>query len=277
MSFRTTTSLLAATLLAALPLSGCAMETDPSAAAENGGQNGAENVGQQQQAWDSQDGNPTHATHSYLTEFAIDSLKAQYPELQTYRAQIVDGANRELHELAVTSGSTYSTASELEMLRVEAAGTNWAADHPERTWARAKTLYAAGNKAKAWFYTGIVLHWVEDMGVPAHAFHVIHQGTLTEKDNFELLALQKWAPDFSSMNRTNPGYTAPSDYVEYDGAWAASDFQATWPGVTYSRTFFSSSWLWASSKESTFVKRREGRVAYATTWALYAAVTHIAN
>lgn len=278
MSDRSTLSLLVAALLAtaASALPGCAIATDAGGepAADPAGD---EQIGQQEQAWDSADGNPTHATHSYLTEYAIDALKGQYPELQTYRAQIVDGANRELHEMPMTKGSAYSTASELEVLRVEAAGTNWAADHPERTWARAKNLYAAGNKAKAWFYTGIVLHWVEDMGVPSHAFHVIHQGTLTEKDNFELLGLQKWAPDFSGMNRTNPGYAAPSDYVLFDGAWAASDFSSTWPGVAYTRTFFSSSWLWASSKESTFVKRRQARVAYATTWALLAAAKTISR
>jgi hypothetical protein len=30
--------------------------------------------------WDSQAWNPTHATHSYLTEWAIDQLKGQFPE-----------------------------------------------------------------------------------------------------------------------------------------------------------------------------------------------------
>jgi hypothetical protein len=31
-------------------------------------------------AWDSKGGNPTHPTHSYLTEWAIDQLKGQSPE-----------------------------------------------------------------------------------------------------------------------------------------------------------------------------------------------------
>ena len=36
--------------------------------------------------WDSDNkGNPTHATHSYLTEWAIDLLKGQFPELQQFR------------------------------------------------------------------------------------------------------------------------------------------------------------------------------------------------
>jgi hypothetical protein len=261
-------------LAATLALSGCVVGGDATGA--NGEPAAAETVGQQQEAWDSQDGNPTHATHSYLTEYAIDTLKAQYPELQTYRAQIVDGANRELHELAITSGSTtYGTLAEQEALRIEVAGTNWGCDHPEALWAHAKTAYAAGNKSKAYWYTGIVLHFVEDMGVPAHAFHVIHQGSLTQKDNFELLALQNWAPSFSAINRNNPQYAAPSDYVAFMGPWAANDFTTTWPGVTYSRTFFSSSWLWASTKEGNFVKARQGRTASAAMWALQSAAAHI--
>ncbi len=271
---RSALSALSSALLASLCLAGCAATADTTGAA--GGNASEEPVGQQQEAWDSQDGNPTHATHSYLTEYAIDQLKAQYPELQTYRAQIVDGANRELHELPITSGgTTYGTLAEQEALRVEAVGTNWACNHPEYMWGHAKAAYKAGNKSKAWWYTGIVLHWVEDMGVPAHAFHVIHQGTLTQKDNFELLGLQNWAPTFS-INAANPGYASPADYMQWDGNWAASDFYATWPGVTYTRTFFSSSWLWASSKEGNFVKAREGRTATAATWALQSAVTHIA-
>jgi hypothetical protein len=36
--------------------------------------------------WDSDNkGDPTHATHSYLTEWAIAQLKGQFPEFQQFR------------------------------------------------------------------------------------------------------------------------------------------------------------------------------------------------
>ena len=57
-------------------------------------------------AWDSASWNPTHPTHSYLTEWAIDQIKSQAPELQIYQQQIIEGANTELHELPV-SGTKY--------------------------------------------------------------------------------------------------------------------------------------------------------------------------
>lgn len=244
--------------LFALVVSGCIV--DPSTGGE-------ETVGHTEQAWDSQDGNPTHATHSYLTEFAIDALKSRFPELTTYRAQLVDGANRELHELPVDD-------AEQEALRVEVEGTNWGANHPERLWTRARNTYAAGDKGKAYWQLGIILHYVEDMGVPAHAFHMVHQGTLSQKDNFELLALQYWSPSYSSVNRVNPLYTSPDAYVAMSGTWAAQDFAYTWPGTTYTLSFFPSTWFFISSTKSNFVKNRQGRTATITKWALESAVTH---
>ena len=220
-----------------------------------------------QAAWDSQDGNPTHATHSYLTEYACNQLQGSYPELVTYRAKIVDGANREIHDIALSDPTQ-------EALRIADGGNNWACSHPEVVWNTAKAKYAAGDKASAYWYLGILLHYVEDMGVPAHAFHVYHQSSPSNWDNFEVLAFQKWAPSYSSINKTDPGFSSPDQYVVWDGTWAAGDFNATWPGVTYKRTFFSTSWLWASSKEKTFMYNRQGRCAVATKWALQCALNH---
>ena len=237
-------------------LAGCAADTsNPSA---------NETTAHADEGWDSQDGNPTHATHSYLTEYAIDQLKAQFPELQTYRANIVDGANRELHELPVSDPAQ-------EALRQEIVGTNWACDHPERLWTHAKASYAAGDKAKAYWYVGIILHFVEDMGVPAHAFHVIHQGSLSQKDNFELLGLASWSPSYSAITVSDPYFGAPSDYVVWNGNNAKSHFNSVFPGVTYTRTYFASSWLWISSKQATFLHNREGNTAVAAKFALLAA------
>jgi hypothetical protein len=244
---------------ASLLLAGCLVASaDPS---------DPETVRQVGQEWDSQDGNPTHATHSYLTEYAIDRLRWRFPELQTYRALLVDGANRELHELPLSD-------PEEEALRVEAEGTNWGASHPERTWRRARAWYAAGDRARAYWYLGMVLHWVEDMGVPAHALHVVHQGTFAERDGFEVLALQSWSPSFNAVNRWNPRYGAPSDYVAFSGAWAAQDFAETWPGRAYTRTFFPTVWLFTSRAQAQFVRNRQGRTAVVTEWALESALTH---
>jgi hypothetical protein len=237
-------------------LAGCASgSTDP------------ESTSQEDQGWDSQSGNPTHATHSYLTEFAIDQLSPDFPELATYRATIVDGANQELHELPVSD-------PEKEALREAAGGTNWACTHPEVVWNLARESYAAGDKEKAYWYVGIVLHWVEDMGVPAHAFHVYHQGSFSQRDNFELLGLQRWAPTFDSISVDWPAFSSPADYVEYNGEVTQYDFEAAFPGQTYNTRFFPMTWLFISHTQSSFVRSREGTTAVVAEWALYSAVTN---
>lgn len=245
-------------ILALLGLAGCA-------GTDGQGEANAGDPATTEQGWDSQDGNPTHATHSYLTEFAADQLKAYYPELVTYRASLVDGANREIHDLPLSD-------PEQEALRIEVGGNNAGCDHPEKMWAHVQTAYQAGNKSKAFWYLGILLHYVEDIGVPAHAMHVYHQSSPSDWDHFEVMALQRWYPSYSSIDRTDPYFAAPSDYVAFNQSWTVSDWHATFPGVTYTRTYYSMSWWWASSREKTYMRNRQGRTAMATKWALASAL-----
>lgn len=115
------------------------------------------------------------------------------------------------------------------------------------------------------------------VGVPAHAFHVIHQGTWSQSDHFEVLALQEWAPSYADINRVNPAFAAPTEYMAWSGDWAANDFQTTFPNVTYTRTFFPLTWFFASNRQKTFVKNRQGRTAMVATWALESAANTIAS
>jgi hypothetical protein len=225
----------------------------------------AEPVDQTDQTWDSAGGNPTHATHSYLTEHALDALQDAHPALATYRADVLDGANEELHELPVAD-------PELESLRLEAGGTNSGCEHPEVYFAHAEERWLAGDPAKALWFVGILLHFVEDLGVPAHALQVWHESSPTTWDHFELLAFQRWAPRFDDVNREDPAFASPSDYVAFSGDWAASDFGESFPGVTYERTLFAMTWLFAPDSQKAFVEQREGRTATAATWALAAAI-----
>lgn len=223
-----------------------------------------------QQAWDSEEHNPTHATHSYLTEAALGAVAARYPEAWSHRLLLIAGANTELHELPVSDPV-------LEQLRRDVEGTNAGCRHPERLWSRVQSSYRAGDRDTAYFLLGILLHYVEDMGVPAHALGVAHQGTFAEHDNFELMGLMRWAPDYSSVNRTRPWSTSPDAFVAWSGAWARDDFASAFPGQAYRRDFFPSTWLFARKKFTTFVKQREGRTAVATYWALDGALYLLAR
>ena len=244
---------------------GCAAASaDKEATPPESDQEPADNV---QQHWDSQDGNPTHATHSYLVEVAIDSIKGWYPEVQTYRAQIVDGANRELHDLPLKD-------REQEALRIEDGGNNWGCDKPGVVLQHAKASYAAGDKAKAYWYVGIFLHYVADIGVPAHALHVYHQASPSNWDDFEVMGMQKWWPTYSTLDREDPWFADATAYVAWNGDWTKAHFAQAFPGVTYTRTLFPLTWLLASSKYKTFMRERQGRTAMASAWALRSIVTH---
>jgi hypothetical protein len=225
----------------------------------------AESTAKTEERWDSQDGNPTHATHSYLTEYAANQLQSWYPDLVTYRATLVDGANREIHDLVLSD-------PEQEALRQEVVGTNAGCMYPDRMWNHVVQAFNAGNVSKAYWYLGILLHYVEDIGVPAHAFGVYHQASPSNWDDFEVMALQGWYPSYSNIDRGDPWLSVPSDYVAWNKSWTIADWQQTFPGVTYYRTYYATSWWWASSRQKTYMENRQGRTAVAASYALYSAM-----
>ena len=211
-------------------------------------------------AWDSAAGNPTHPTHSYLTEWAIDHLPAQYPEVQQFRNVIVEGANTELHELPV-SGTKYEI--DLDAKRRQHQGTNEGSNDIQGWWQDSLTAYQQGQKEQAYFLLGVMLHMIQDMGVPAHANKVYHQGTPTEFDNFEFLALSTWKPKFDDINRQDPGYSEPWQYYAFNQEWTHSDA----PNYNDPDSF-SKFWFTASSSEKRLLSNRQGRTCYVTLWAL---------
>ncbi|MGV8839251.1 MAG: hypothetical protein ACWA6X_02990 [Bauldia sp.] len=216
-------------------------------------------------AWDSRNfPNVTHATHSYLTEFAIDQLAARHPELRVYAGAIIDGANTELHELPVT-GVMYGV--DLDAGRIAHQGTNEGTADIAGWWADALAAYRSGNREQAYFYVGIMLHMVEDMGVPAHAHGIHHQGNLTEFDNFEMMGLLNWRPDFAGVNRSDPGYSQPWRYYAFSQEWTLADA----PDYRDTDTF-ATTWLTASDAERALLANRQARTAMVAMWTLQSAL-----
>jgi hypothetical protein len=214
-------------------------------------------------AWDSASGNPTRPTHSLLTEWAIDQIKSQAPEFQVYRQQIIEGANTELHELPV-SGTKYGI--DLNARRIKRKGTNEGSDDVPGWWQDSVEAYKKGNKQQAYFLLGVVLHMVEDMGVPAHANKVYHQGNLTEFDNFEFMALSNWKPNYNQINRSDPQYPEPWRYYYFSQEWTHAD------APNYKdRDSFSKTWTFASQSERSLLSNRQGRTANLVKWTLNSA------
>ncbi len=216
------------------------------------------------QAWDSKSGNPTHPTHSYLTEWAIDQLKSLSTELPQYRTPLIEGANTELHELPV-KGAMYGV--DLNAKRIQHQGTNEGCNDIQEWWQDSLAAYKQGNKEQAYFFLGAMLHMVEDMGIPAHANKVYHQGNLTEFDNFEFMALSNWKPSFANINRQDPGYAEPWKYFALSQEWTRAD------APSYNnRDSFSKTWTFASKSERQLLSDRQGRTATIVKWALNSAI-----
>ena len=215
-------------------------------------------------AWDSDSWkNPTRPTHSLITEWGIAQLQAQAPELQQYQKQIVEGANAELHELPV-SGTQYGI--DLNAKRIQHKGTNEGCNDTQGWWQDSLTAYHQGKKEQAYFLLGVLLHMIEDMGVPAHANKVYHQGNATEFDNFEFMALSNWKPSFDNINRQDPGFSEPWRYYAFSQEWTHSDA----PDYK-SPNSFSKFWTFASSSEQSLLRNRQGRTCYLVKWALNSA------
>jgi hypothetical protein len=213
--------------------------------------------------------NPTHSTHSYLTEWAVDQLANEFPEANRYRDALIEGANTELHERPSRSyenGLGRKYGLDLEPRRNQHKGTNSGCDDIRGWWQDSLASYRQGRKEQAYFLLGVLLHMVEDMGVPAHANGIIHQGNASEFDNFEFLAALNWNPSFDDIDRKDPGYADPWKYYEFSRDWTRADA----PDYK-SRDAFPKFWLTANGGERALVSNRQGRTCHVTKWVLKSA------
>ena len=222
-------------------------------------------------AWDSRSKvNPTHPTHTYITEWAIDALKDGTPELDKYREALVDGANTEFHELKTSDadiklGKKYGI--DMKKKHAEHRGTNAGTGDVEGWWKDSLEAYKAGKFELAFFYLGVIVHMVEDMGVPAHANDVEHQGTLFKLDNFEFLAAIKFYPNFGDINKPDPCYAVPWRYYTFSRKWTKED------APDYNdRSAFPLKWDKMTDKQKALLRNRQGRKCHIVKWTLACAV-----
>lgn len=199
------------------------------------------------------------STHSYMTEYGIDN--AGSTELDKYREQIVAGSNTELHELDIDPNlKPYGVP--LDKKRREHKGTNAGTDDIGGWWKDAMAAYELGNKEQAYFYIGIMLHMIEDMGSPAHALEQEHQ-KFPNFDNLEFMGLFNWRPDYADpINKTDPGYTDPSEYYAFSQKWTKSD------ASNYKSSKFSKFWFLARPDQRKLLANRQARTREIVLWTL---------
>jgi|GEM_PF-1165580 len=249
-------------------------------------------------AWPSKWGNyfenPLKSVHTRITEYAIEHSPRNYTT--GYEDALIEGANMELHELETSEAMRkmgFGYGVDVEAKRKEWGGTNEGCNHIEEIWNDAKGAYAESLKAaesrdfkkgeelkkKAYFLVGIMLHMIEDMGVPAHAKKLIHQGNMTDFDNLEFMALTNWEPQYDpfmdGVAQHDFKYDDPWRYYALSERWTLSDVRAFPPGYNSIHTF-SKTWALATDAERDFFSKRQGRTCLITGWALNDAITQFA-
>jgi hypothetical protein len=175
----------------------------------------------------------------------------------------------ELHETPYKWKAFYGLSkADIEKLRDMHKGTNPGTDDIEGWWKESIAAHTDGMEERAYFLAGIMLHMIQDMGVPSHAKNLVHQGKPGQQDNFELLALQKWDPDFKSVDKQDPGLPQPWMYYEYSKSWTLEDA----PDYSSIKTF-SKLWLTAPSSQKRLIRERQAKTATVTLWALKCVVS----
>ncbi len=207
-------------------------------------------------------------THRKITEQAIHALRYSFPKLKRYASEIVAGANTELHEREVDN-------CVLEDLRKKSWGTNAGCKYPAIWWLESVKKFKSGKVDEAFFYLGVLLHMIEDQGVPSHAWEIEHQA-LNPSDNFEKLALLCWNPDYDTVDKVDPKYLSPYKYYKFSKEWTIEDTEH-WNG-RYKRWNKTNSfrvglgfWLTATKQERILLRCRQARTVKVTMWTLNSA------
>lgn len=221
-------------------------------------------------------------SHTAFTSCAINLEKRTFP-FELYNdiaAAIKEGCLCELHEvktveLDIKAGNTYGL--DLVKKRTDHKGTNEGCDDMVGWWQDAITAYRAGNKKQAYFIVGIMLHMIQDMGVPAHANKVEHQGSPTEFDNFEFnaainptyLNLRSNDQDTKPLNRSNPNYTDPWLYYNFSQDWTLADA----PNYKNRDKFPKTRFFWEyGENEKNLMYNRQLRTFWVSYWFLDSAI-----
>jgi hypothetical protein len=159
-----------------------------------------------------------------LTKFAVDKIRKTEPgywhlNVAAVRDAVGYGSNIEAH---YPEKHPYG-------------GNNWGCADVDGWWREALKAKPADIE-QAYRKLGIMLHMVQDMGVPAHACHVLHGVELAEgifhPDYFEWMATYNWKPNYvlsaprlepNGTGTGDPGYGRPSDYYRFCQTWTLYD------------------------------------------------------
>ncbi|MFH0875828.1 MAG: hypothetical protein V1859_07865, partial [archaeon] len=203
-----------------------------------------------------------NSTHHKLTDSARNILDTTYPDVTTKFGGDVSNW---------TSGSTDDTrAHEGNSLANGGPIGDW--------WDKAQEEYKKGNFASgdwsAYYYVGLMMHLIEDQGVPAHAYDIPH-GTLGHMDNMEQLAYYNYVPNITGIVNANSPISNYSSMQSYTLSATSNNYwRQYWNQGNYGwengTDVFPTTWESAGESERNLTRQLLGMAVGYTAGALVA-------
>lgn len=221
--------------------------------------------------------------HTQYTVLAYNELRDKYRQEilvdSRVKPALIDGCLMELHEIDahdLDRKTAQKYGVDAEGLRKAHKGTNEGCNDIAGYWTDALAAYRAGRKTTAYFLVGIMLHMIQDMGVPAHANRVIHQGNPKEFDNFEINAAAhttylnlRGNQSTDRINKSDPGFTDPWKYYAFSESWAKEDAPNYNNRDSFPKTRFP---FFYTKNDEELMKNRQYRTWAVSKWTLESAI-----
>jgi len=148
----------------------------------------------------------TGSSHWRMLEQVIDQVPLPF----------VDQGNEDSIYALLLNGSVYEGSHYIRRSPavgcdywLQAVGSNSGTTHLEYWWQSALCYYRAGDHETAYTMLGRMVHLIQEMGAPPHAYYVMHGESILDQDPFEILSA------ISALNYSY--YKEPSDDVDYPG------------------------------------------------------------
>lgn len=203
------------------------------------------------------------STHTYFVDYAVEQLQTKYPDAVKYRALLREGANIEF--VGPLTENTLPHWVDIEERFAAHEATRFRAGDIEGWWNDVIEAYRGGHPERAYFLLGVVLHFIQDVGVPAKAKNLDHGIGVTDFDSFEYMAAYNW---------TNPAppkasEASPANLKTMLDFYSAAIAKSHEDAPNYNDTSsFSNTWTLASPEEQDLLIMRQQHTALMTTWVL---------
>jgi len=219
------------------------------------------------------------STHTRFTKWALRHVtqpEEMLREMRQHEREILDGGNTEAHGLPLNAAAEKKIRREYGIDLADVIARHLEKeeepDAPADWWADSLGAYSAGDVKMAYYYLGVLLHMIQDIGLPSRANAAFHSRRMSDLDNFEYMAMfnwkiaEPWKPLRDDVNKADPDYSSPASYYSFNYKWTLED------APSYDNGRMPLTWDKADEPTKDLLFHRQARTAHANLWALESAL-----